>query len=312
MSAPLGGDELALDVTAGTSTRLEVTAAAATIALSGATNEPATYDVRLTVGENASLHWLPQPLISTHGSSLHQTYRVDLHGTSHLLLRKEQLLGRSAEPPGQLSTRLTVLRAGSTILDQQTVYGPRAPAWDGPAVLGCHRATGQLLLVTPDLDPPPAPLLLGDPLRGHCVLSPLADDAALLATAVAPTLAGLRQLLDGPAPMPMAPGGPRTSERTHHRSSGGFLSARSVGVQAGRTVTLVRCSERWSMKGDRKAGRTAVRHGPVTSGPGVNSSSACSGQVGHWFGRKAIRLWSDVPMRRDRWHGCAVPSRAEV
>ncbi len=113
-----------------------------------------------------------------------------------MLLREEQLLGRSVEPPGHLSTRLTVLRAGRTILDQQTVYGTQAPAWDGPAVLGGYRATGQLLLVTPDLESPPAPLLLDDPLWGHCILSPLADDAALLATAVAPTLAGLRQLLD--------------------------------------------------------------------------------------------------------------------
>jgi urease accessory protein len=196
MSAPLGGDELALDVTAEAHTRLEVTTAAATIALRGPTPDPATYDVRLTVGEGASLHWLPQPLISTHGSSLNQTYRVELAGTSHVLLREEQLLGRSAEPPGHLSTRLTVLRAGRTILDQQTIYGPQGPAWDGPAVLGGHRATGQLLLVTPDSGARPEPVLLGDRLHGHCVLAPLADATALLATAVAPTLDALRRLLD--------------------------------------------------------------------------------------------------------------------
>ncbi|MGA5606222.1 urease accessory protein UreD [Streptomyces griseoincarnatus] len=196
MSAPLGGDRLALDITAAAHTRLEVTTAAATIALRGCTPDPATYDVRLTVGADASLHWLPQPLISTYGSSLHQTYRLELDGRSHVLLREEQLLGRSAEPPGHLSTRLTVLRAGRTILDQQTVYGTQAPAWDGPAVLGGHRATGQLLLITPDLESPPAPILLGDPSRGHCILSPLADNGGLLATAIAPNLAGLRQLLD--------------------------------------------------------------------------------------------------------------------
>ncbi|MGA5127651.1 urease accessory protein UreD [Streptomyces pseudogriseolus] len=196
MSAPLGGDRLALDITTAAHTRLEVTTAAATIALRGCQPDPATYDVRLTVGEDASLYWLPQPLISTYGSSLHQTYRLELDGRSHVLLREEQLLRRSAEPPGHLSTRLTVLRAGRTILHQQTVYGTQAPAWDGPAVLGGHRATGQLLLVTPDLESPPAPILLGDPSHGHCILSPLADNAALLATATAPTLARLRQLLD--------------------------------------------------------------------------------------------------------------------
>ncbi|WP_079104938.1 urease accessory protein UreD [Streptomyces prasinopilosus] len=196
MSAPLGGDRLALDITAEARTRLEVTTAAATIALRGPTADPATYDVRLTAGEDASLRWLPQPLISTRGSTVHQTYRVELAGSSRLLLREEQLLGRTAEPPGRLSTRLTVRRDGRPILDQHTVYGAPTPAWDGPAVLGGHRATGQLLLVGPGLEAPPEPVLLGDPAGGHCVLVPLADGPALLATAVAPTPARLRRLLD--------------------------------------------------------------------------------------------------------------------
>jgi urease accessory protein len=63
-------------------------------------------------------------------------------------------------------------------------------------VLGGHRTTGQLLLIALGLHAPPEPVLLGDPLRGHCVLAPLADSAALLATAVAPTPAQLRRLLD--------------------------------------------------------------------------------------------------------------------
>ncbi|WP_107061970.1 urease accessory protein UreD [Streptomyces sp. NRRL S-37] len=196
MSAPLGGDRLALDITAEAHTRLEVTTSAATIALRGSTTDSATYDVRLTVGEHASLHWLPQPLISARGSTLHQTYRVELAGTSRLLLREEQLLGRTAEPSGHLSTRLTVRRDGRPVLDQHAVYGAPAPAWDGPSVLGGHRATGQLLLVDPAPVRLPEPVLLGDPERGQCVLAPLADGTALLATAVAPTPALLRDLLD--------------------------------------------------------------------------------------------------------------------
>ncbi|WP_308408743.1 urease accessory protein UreD [Streptomyces sp. AC627_RSS907] len=197
MSAPLGGDRLALDVAAGARTRLEVTTAAATIALRGSTTDPATYAVRIAVGEHASLHWLPEPLISTRGSTLHQTFDVDLAATSHLLMREEQLLGRSGEPPGHLTTRLTVRRAGRPLLVQHTAYGAPAPAWDGPAVLGGHRATGQLLLVDPELDTPQEPRVIGDdPAKGHAVLTPLADAQALVATAVAPTPALLRHLLD--------------------------------------------------------------------------------------------------------------------
>ncbi|MFH9424557.1 urease accessory protein UreD [Streptomyces sp. NPDC017529] len=205
MSAPLGGDRLALDITAETRAELEVTTAAATLALRGPTDAPATYDVRLTAGEHATLRWLPHPLISTRGSTLHQTYTVELAATARLVLREEQLLGRTAEPPGRLTTRLTVLRAGHTLLDQHTDYGGPASAWDGPAVLAGHRATGQLLIVAPDLDTDRKPVLINedepghegdDPARGQAVLTPLAGGPALLATAVAPTTTRLRRLLD--------------------------------------------------------------------------------------------------------------------
>jgi urease accessory protein len=197
MSAPLGGDRLELDVAAEARSELEVTTAAATIALRGSTGAPATYDVRLTVGENASLNWLPQPLISTRGSTLYQSYVVEIASTSYLLLREEQLLGRTAEPPGHLSTRLTVRRDGRPLLDQHTAYGSTAPAWDGPAVLGGHRAVGQLLAVHPQLSGDHRPLLIGDDLAdGRAVLAPLANGPALLVTALAPTPAHLRRLLD--------------------------------------------------------------------------------------------------------------------
>ncbi|MET8249393.1 urease accessory protein UreD [Streptomyces sp. NPDC005202] len=197
MSAPLGGDRLELAVAAEARAELEVTTAAATIALRGSTTAPATYDVRLTVGADASLNWLPQPLISTRGSTLHQSYIVELASTSRLLLREEQLLGRTAEPPGHLSTRLTVRRDGRLLLDQHTAYGGPAPAWDGPAVLGRHRAAGQLLVVHPDVAAGQEPFFIGDePAGGYGVLAPLAGGPALLATAVAPTSAHLRRLLD--------------------------------------------------------------------------------------------------------------------
>ncbi|MFC9285236.1 urease accessory protein UreD [Streptomyces sp. NPDC057052] len=197
MSAPLGGDRLTLDITAETRARLEVTSAAATIALRGPTTAPATYDVRIRVDDDASLHWLPEPLISTRGSTLHQTFTIDLAATSRLLMREEQLLGRSGEVPGHLTTRLAVHRGGRALLDQHTAYGDPAPAWDGPAVLGTHRATGQLLLVDPRLDAPQQPHVIGDdPAEGQAVLAPLCDPQALIATAVAPTPARLRHLLE--------------------------------------------------------------------------------------------------------------------
>ncbi|MFM9499813.1 urease accessory protein UreD [Streptomyces galilaeus] len=198
MSAPLGGDRLTLDITAEDRADLEITTAAATLALRGPTTDAATYDVRLTVGEHASLRWLPQPLISAAGSNLRQTYTVELAATSRLVLREEQLLGRAGEEPGHLVSRILVHRAGRPLLDQQTAYGVPEPGWDGPAVLNGHRAVGQLLVVDPRLDVRRDPVLLGGEATkdGCACLAPLAGGPALLATAVAPTTSRLRHLLD--------------------------------------------------------------------------------------------------------------------
>ncbi|MER5553901.1 urease accessory protein UreD [Streptomyces sp. NPDC002793] len=195
MSAPLGGDRLAVEVRAGDGARLTVDSAAATVALPGPGPDagPASYDVRLSVGEGAELHWLPEQLVSAHGSALDMTTRAELSGTARLVLREEQVLGRHGEPTGRLTTRLTVRRAGRPLLDQQLAYGQGAPGgWDGAAVLGGHRAVGQLLVVDPAFEESlPAPRLFGP----TAVLTPLAGPAVLV-TALAADARLLRAVLD--------------------------------------------------------------------------------------------------------------------
>lgn len=194
MSAPLGGDRLAVEVAVRDGARLSVDAAAATVALPSRVPEPAFYDVRLTVGQDAELRWLPEQLISAYGSDLRMTTTVELAPTARLVLREEQVLGRHGESTGTLFTRLTVRRAGRPLLDQELAYGPGAPGgWDGGAVLGGHRAVGQLLLVDERLtdSSKPRPRLLGE----TAVLTPLAGPAVLV-TAVAPDARELRDVLD--------------------------------------------------------------------------------------------------------------------
>ncbi|WP_411082355.1 urease accessory protein UreD [Streptomyces sp. cmx-18-6] len=195
MSAPLNGDRLALEAEVADGARLTVDAAAATVALPGARGdgEPSTYAVDLSVGEGAVLHWLPEQLISAHGSDLRLDTRVELAATARLLLREEQILGRHGEPTGALTTRLTVRRAGRPLLDQRLAFGPGAPGgWDGPAVLGGHRAVGQLLLADPAFEEAPLPARLLGP---TAALTPLAGPAVLV-TAVAADARLLRAILD--------------------------------------------------------------------------------------------------------------------
>lgn len=193
MSGPLGGDHFTVAAEAAQGARLRVGSAAATLALPGQDKAGARYDVRLTVGDDAELHWLPEQLISAHGSDLHVTTRVDLAAEARFLLREEQVLGRSGEEPGRLTSRLTVRIAGRCVLDQELACGPGAPGgWDGPAGLAGHRAVGQLVVVRPEFaaDPPAARAFA----EGVAVM-PLAGPAVLV-TAVAPDALLLRRLLE--------------------------------------------------------------------------------------------------------------------
>ncbi|MGW0813148.1 urease accessory protein UreD [Streptomyces viridiviolaceus] len=193
MSGPLGGDHFTVDARAEQGADLRIGSAAATLALPGQDKAAARYDVRLTVADDAELHWVPEQLISAHGSDLYVGTRVDLATSARLVLREEQVLGRTGEEPGRLTSRLTVRIAGRCVLDQELACGPGAPGgWDGPAGLAGHRAVGQLVVARPEFaTAPPAARVLAD---GAAVM-PLAGPAALV-TAVAPDALRLRRLLD--------------------------------------------------------------------------------------------------------------------
>ncbi|KOU28665.1 urease accessory protein ureD [Streptomyces sp. WM6372] len=193
MSAPLGGDHLTVEASVGPGARLALASAAATLALPGRGGAPARYDVRLTLAEDSALRWLPEPLVSVRGSDLRVRTRAELAPTARLLLREEQVLGRSGEAPGLLRSRLTVTRGGSPLLDQELACGPGAPGgWDGPAGLAGHRTVGQLLVVDPAFaTSAPAAGVLGE----FAAVTPLAGPAVLV-TVLAPDALRLREVLD--------------------------------------------------------------------------------------------------------------------
>lgn len=194
MSGPLGGDRFRVEAGVDAGARLRVGSAAATIALPGPRKGEARYDVHLEVAAGAELRWLPEPLISAQGSDLYVTTRIDVEEGARLTFREEQILGRAGEQPGRLTSRLT-LRAGERLLlDQELACGPGAPGgWDGPAVLGGHRAIGQLLVVRPEFADTPVPVrVLAD---GAASVVPL-NGPAVLVTALAPDGLVLRRLLD--------------------------------------------------------------------------------------------------------------------
>ncbi|RAG86847.1 urease accessory protein UreD [Streptacidiphilus pinicola] len=187
MAAPLGGDRLRIDVHVAPGARLLVTSAAATVSLPGRQPAPAHYELHLTVGAAAELHWRPEPVIAAAGSDLRLWTRLHLAPTAHVLLREEQILGRHAEPPGRLASRLTVRQNARLVLDQSTDIGTGAPpGWDGPAVLAGHLALGQLLTTRP----------CAPDATSRTAAFPVGDGLTLL-TALAPDGRALRAALDG-------------------------------------------------------------------------------------------------------------------
>ncbi|MFH9328895.1 urease accessory protein UreD [Streptomyces althioticus] len=207
MSGPHGGDRFTVRADVGTGARLRVGSAAATLALPGQHGGQARQDVRITVAAGGELHWLPEPLVSVTGSELVVHTHVDLAPRARLVLREELVLGRAGEGPGRLTSRLTVRVDGRPVLDQELGCGPGAPGgWDGPAVLGGHRAVGQLLVCEPEFaDKPITP---GVPADGLAVL-PLTGPAVLVG-AVAPDALRLRRLLDR-APASFTPASPASA-----------------------------------------------------------------------------------------------------
>ena len=193
MSGPLGGDHFTVEAEAGAGARLHVGSAAATIALPGQAKGEAHYDVHLNVAADGELHWLPEQLISAGGSDLCVSSRIELAAGARLVFREEQVLGRAAEEPGRLASRLTVRLDGRPLLDQELTCGPGAPGgWDGPAVLAGHRALGQLVVVRPEFGTEtPGARMLGE----YAALTPLAGPAVLV-TALAPDARLLRRVLD--------------------------------------------------------------------------------------------------------------------
>ncbi|MFE3927471.1 urease accessory protein UreD [Streptomyces sp. YIM B13508] len=207
MSGPHGGDHFTLRADVGAGARLRVGSAAATLALPGQHGGQARQDVRITVAAGGELHWLPEPLVSVAGSELAVHTRVDLESGARLVLREELVLGRTGEDPGRLTSRLTVRVDGRPVLDQELDCGPGARGgWDGPAVLGGHRAVGQLVCCDQEFtEKPVAP---GVPAEGLAVL-PLTGPAVLV-SAVAPDALRLRRLLDR-APAFFAPASPASA-----------------------------------------------------------------------------------------------------
>lgn len=191
-AGPVGGDRLSLTVHIGAASTLILRDVSATLVLPGPRGAESRLEIALRVGADATLVWLPEPIIAARGCRHGGDVRIALDPGARLLAREELLLGRHGEEPGSLCQRIRVRRDGRPLLSQELALGPDAPAFAGPAVTGGHRAIGSLLAVDPawEQEPPSAIALEGD-----AAVMPLAGPAALV-SALCPDALRLRRTLD--------------------------------------------------------------------------------------------------------------------
>ncbi|MGQ0743640.1 MAG: urease accessory protein UreD [Acidimicrobiales bacterium] len=195
-AGPLAGDDLTLTIDVGPGARLTVHSTAAALCLPGGTGKASRFRIVVTVAEEGSLHWLPEPTIAGRECLHHIDVEIALAPEARLVWREEAILGRHGEAAGELVSMLRVDRAGRPLLRQKLALGGVHPGWSGPAVCGEARAVGCIVAVDPDWDPAKlVPTLLTPPVPGaNAALLPLSG-AAQQITATAPDAPTLRRLL---------------------------------------------------------------------------------------------------------------------
>lgn len=118
-AGPLAGDDLGLQLTIDDGARAELVSAGASIAQGRGHGLPARVRMTCSIGAGAELVAAPAPVVVCAGSRLHLDVRLRLAATATASWRELVVLGRSDEPPGEVSLGWDVERAGRPVLRQR-------------------------------------------------------------------------------------------------------------------------------------------------------------------------------------------------
>jgi urease accessory protein len=110
---------------------------------------------KLTLGENASLSWLPQEAILFERSAVKRMIEADISPTSRLLILESAILGRAAFGETVTQTYLRDrwrIRVGGHLVhaEETKIEGNPSIIAKGPARLGGMTAFASLVLIAPD------------------------------------------------------------------------------------------------------------------------------------------------------------------
>jgi urease accessory protein len=151
-AAPLGGDQLHLDVEVGEGASLRVGAVAAALAQPDPAGRGSRSTVDVRVGRDACLMWTGQPIVAVRGCSHHTVTNVLLAPGSSLVWREQLVTGRHDERTGSVAQTLSVdveVEGGGSmpLLRSSMALGPAWPGSLGPGGVGSgNRSVGTVLV----------------------------------------------------------------------------------------------------------------------------------------------------------------------
>jgi urease accessory protein len=123
-AAPVGGDELVLDVVVGDGARADIGSVSAGLVWPGPDDAWSSTVTTSAVGARADLAMWLEPTVSVVGSRHRAitTHRLAADATCRIV--EEVALGRYGEPSGRLDLRLRVERGGAVLIDHGDRFGP--------------------------------------------------------------------------------------------------------------------------------------------------------------------------------------------
>lgn len=125
-AAPLGGDDLRLDVRVGDGAALAVRSVAATFAQPSTVPAGSLAVVDVEVGPGAHLDWWPEPLVSVRGSDHVAATTVHVGVGAVVCWVDEAVLGRHGEPSGRLVVRQRIEVGGVPLSVHDATFDPDA------------------------------------------------------------------------------------------------------------------------------------------------------------------------------------------
>jgi len=177
-AAPVGGDELELDVVVGPGATAEVGTAAATMVWPGPAGECSVQTTRIRVGAAGSLVWHPEPVVSVAGSRHRSVLQVDLAADARVDVLEEISLGRTGESSGRLDLEVRIGRCGQVVVHHVERLGPDVAGWGSAVHMGPARHVLSGVVVGEPAGPPAT--LVRDPMGGGVAAAwmPMASDVA--------------------------------------------------------------------------------------------------------------------------------------